>query len=416
MKKNLIKEVTKKLIKEQQEFKKLSEAIEYDPQHPERMHPSLEKQLKQDTHHLGGNPSFPKGDRGHFSEKIASDRFKDLVTKVKRYWDVSNLDPRMMQQVFRLLGEIKEIESKHRKELEQLAVDIVRSEFDIPAEDVDIDAKLVDNISSEGMKSKPKKTEEPEIESLEDKEKLDAEVHKRRMVNSLIQGASKKGHYMFHLVENELSTISPRLSTLYGKLMSLTDFTYWLIPDMSGSGGGSSDGGSKGGRSLLNMDGEKPKIIAEAWIFPVLIHELIKGAMELLSLHGLPENPKHAQYVIDKADFLDAEVWDMRLGPGIWEKFIDAIPGEAYDIKQHLYYDIVKMPADEFHSFMRELLSGTNKGKQKLVDLANEIKKEIESDRAKKAIEGGSEKSSNLFGGDDDDDNLDDIDISDLFS
>ena len=70
----------------------------------------------------------------------------------------------------------------------------------------------------------------------------------------------------------------------------------------------------------------------------------------------------------------------------------------------------LKMPADEFHSFMRELLSGTNKGKQKLVDLANEIKKEIESDRAKKAIEGGSEKSSNLFGGDDDD-NLDDIDI-----
>ena len=85
MKKNLIKEVTKKLIKEQQEFKKLSEAIEYDPQHPERMHPSLEKQLRQDTHHLGGNPSLPKGERGHFSEKIASDRFKDLVTKVKRY-------------------------------------------------------------------------------------------------------------------------------------------------------------------------------------------------------------------------------------------------------------------------------------------------------------------------------------------
>ena len=42
-------------------------------------------------------------------------------------------------------------------------------------------------------------------------EKFDLEKAKRRFINSLIQGASKKGHYMFHLVEEQLNTINPRL-------------------------------------------------------------------------------------------------------------------------------------------------------------------------------------------------------------
>jgi hypothetical protein len=128
--------------------------------------------------------------------------------------------------------------------------------------------------------------------------------------------------------------------------------------------------------------------------------------MELLAAHGLPEDERIADYVIEKADFLQGEVWDMRLGPGIWEKFIDAIEGDAYDIKHFLYYEIAQMPVDEFHEFMRELLSGSQRGKQMLTDLANDIQKDIKEKEANKA----------LGYDDDDDDELGDIDISDIFS
>jgi hypothetical protein len=408
----MINKITKKILTEKfevnQEVERLTEAIEYDPAHPERMHPHIEKKLRDDSHHLGGNKSLPKtgGDR-HYSEKIASDRFKDLVTKVKRYWGVEVVDPRMAMQVMQLLGQIIQLERAHREELEQLAVDLVREEFDVPEDQVDIDAKLVEGkISSEGMQAKP--TEEPEmpnIESEADIDRLNSEVQKRRMLNAIMQGAAKKGHYMFHMVDDQLTQIEPRLVSLYGKLMSLTDLTYWLIPDMSGSGGGSSEGGMKGGREYLDLTGDKPKIVAEAWIFPVLLNELIKGTMELLAAHGLPEDEREAKYVIDKADFLSSEVWDMRLGPGIWEKFINAIEGDAYDIKHYLYYEVAQMPAEEFHTFMRELLSGSQKGKQMLTDLANDVQKDIKDREAKKAL-----------GDDDDDIDLDDIDISDLFN
>ena len=62
-------------------------------------------------------------------------------------------------------------------------------------------------------------------------EKFDLEKAKRRFINSLIQGASKKGHYMFHLVKDELENINPQLLNLYGVLMSVNDLLYWILPD-----------------------------------------------------------------------------------------------------------------------------------------------------------------------------------------
>jgi hypothetical protein len=178
----------------------------------------------------------------------------------------------------------------------------------------------------------------------------------------------------------------------------------------------------KGGREYVDFSGDKPKIVAEAWIFPVLLNELIKGSMELLAAHGLPEDEREAQYVIDKADFLESEVWDMRLGPGIWEKFIDAIDGSAYEIKHYLYYEIAQMPANEFHDFMKELLSGSKKGKQMLVDLANDVQADIKKREADQVLGSYGDDDDYGYGDDDDvmdpddDPDIDDIDISDLFS
>ncbi len=205
-----IKKITNKILKEthavDSEANRLVEGIEYDPQHPEKMHPHIEKELRDDSHHLGGNRSLPRtGTEQHYSEKLASKRFKDLVTKVKRYWGVEVVDPRMAMEVMQLLRQAMMIEKDHTEQLEQLAIDIVREEFDIPDDQVDMDAKLVQGqISGEGMKQKPKENPEmPELETEEDHDRLNSEVQKRRMLNAIMQGAAKKGHYMFHMVEEE---------------------------------------------------------------------------------------------------------------------------------------------------------------------------------------------------------------------
>ena len=55
-----IKNITKNFLTEQYEMNRIFEAIEYDPEHPERMHPQIEDKLRRDDHYLSGNKSLPK--------------------------------------------------------------------------------------------------------------------------------------------------------------------------------------------------------------------------------------------------------------------------------------------------------------------------------------------------------------------
>ena len=65
----------------------------------------------------------------------------------------------------------------------------------------------------------------------------------------------------------------------------------------------------------------------------------------------------------------------MRLGPGMWEKFLDCIDPDDYDIKQWLFHELSKLPAKQFHEFMKEILVGSEKCKEvikTLKDLHNQ--------------------------------------------
>ncbi|MFT7639751.1 MAG: hypothetical protein ACI9G1_001489 [Pirellulaceae bacterium] len=73
--------------------------------------------------------------------------------------------------------------------------------------------------------------------------------------------------------------------------------------------------------------GESFSVVAKAWVFPVLLHELVKGTVELICLHGLGcLNDDVYEAVTDEADQLEYEVWLLQAGPEIWRKFIAAAP------------------------------------------------------------------------------------------
>ncbi len=373
-------DITKRVINEQQLLKKeqgrirtLNEQIDYDERHPERMNPSIADSLRQGKHTFGGSKGLPPtGTNQNYSEKLASARFKDIITKVKRYHGVENINPQMMMEMMRIMQEVSQIETQHKDALEQLAVDIVSEEFDIP--DDMLDAELLppgSPLDLEGDDEDDEDEEEEEFQpkSAERMEELEIEVDKRNIINALMQGASKKGHYIFHMVADELDQIDPRLMGLYGKLMSLADFQYWVIPDQA-------MGGQIGGTEKIKWEKpkdeegneqedeeEEPVVEAKAWIFPLLVHELIKGSMELAASnwgegHLDFDEQKH---VIDRADTIEGEIWGMRLGPGMWEKFVDCIDPKDYSIKQWLFHELTKLPAEQFHKFIKEILSQSGK-------------------------------------------------------
>jgi hypothetical protein len=164
-------------------------------------------------------------------------------------------------------------------------------------------------------------------------------------------------------------------------MMSAADYMYYAIPKM--------DNGTSGGVVKVDFpthENPKAKIHAQAMVFPVLIHEIVKGVMELLSGHGLPKNKDMANYVINKADFLAAEPWDMRLGPAVWGKFTNMIPADDFELKHHVYADLASLPAKDFHPAMREIMAGTKKGEKLINEIIHGIKRELQEEEYNKAI------------------------------
>ena len=267
-------------------------------------------------------------------------------------------------------------------------------------DDVEIIAELKRDINIDGIRKNPSpiRIEHMEFDNHDSVKSANGEVYKRRFINSMIQGAAKKGHHMFHMVDKELSKINPTLSTKYSKMMAAADYAYMIMDDSSPK--------DAGGVVKVDFVDGKPVIHAQAVVFPVLIHELVKGVMEILSMHGLPEDDKLTEYVLGKADFINAEPWDMRIGTPIWERFTDCIDSKDFDKKHHIFTDLVSLPTEEFNHVMREIMLGSKEGKDKI----KEIVKEIESDMKRDDYEA----SISEMNSDDDSYGYDDLDGIDL--
>jgi len=419
--------------------KAVQEQIQYDG--PERMDREVERKISSGETPLSDNPAFPGKDEDEFdnsfAELVASERFKEVVEKVKRYTGMENISGQnaFMQLQMALMGAVqkaKSIESNNEGFLEQLAVDLVKKELSIPDDAFQYDVELTSmpgQIDTSKMISEPEELEDEEVQQqfgvdadeAEDDlenfmaafEKFDMEKAKRRFINSLIQGASKKGHYMFHLVEEQLNTINPELINLYGVLMSINDLLYWIMPDqmvMSAAGSGEGVQGSE----EIDDTTDPPTIRAKGLFFPVLVHELIKGVYEVLGTQGLPDDPRAAEMVMGQTDTLPYEVWDLRLGPVIWRKFTEAYPEKLYDddmreIQNYLFSRFSALSTDEFFEVARLILSGSPQGKKILERMVNDIISELKQQEYDDAM--------SQYGSDDDDDddfNIDDIDLSDL--
>ena len=391
--------------------KKINEApIDYGDR-PERMAPDIQAKIQGRETPLSDNPALDidvdgDGVVSSFEELLASKRFKDVVDKVKQYTgitDISNQNALMQLQMMlqQAVQDVKSIENENEEYLENLAVDLVKKEMSLPDEAFQFDVELLSGMGQIDTSKMRPSSEEPDEEDImkmfgnqdaDDMEddieafmdamdKFDMEKAKRRFINSLIQGASKKGHYMFNLVREELDRLDPRLLNLYGVLMSIADLMYWIIPDqmtqmMAGAGEGVQ------GSEEVDETTDPPTIRAKGLFFPVLIHELIKGVYEVLGTQGLPDDPKAAEMVMGSQDTLPYEIWDLRLGPVIWERFTAAYPEDLYEddmreIQNYLFSRFSALSTEEFFEVAREIIGDSEKGQKIVQRMVDEIIEEL---------------------------------------
>ncbi len=343
-------------------------------------------------------PSTGQEPNKNFQEVLASERYRQVVTNLRRYLGDNAPVQRGMEGVMQLQqtlmnahNTIVQIESNHKEELEQLAIELVMKEMGIPEGAIEFDAKIVgmgeidmdDFGHDEENQENPEQVNiENEIEIFNELQNLDLEKAKRRMINAIIQGASKKGHYMFHLVPERLEQITgnANILNLYGTLMSINDLTYWQISDDLIKNLGGSAAGKESVERPEDEEGTA-KVVARGINFPVLVHELIKGTLELFAIQGRPEGDEGFEDVEQSEDTLEKEMWDLRLGPAIWDRIRNQFPEDILtdenkvELQNYLLTEIFKLPAKKFLVFIKEVLSGSDRGKRMMNELMDGINK-----------------------------------------
>ena len=409
--------------------KRINEApIDYSEVGGARMEPGRQRKFES-----GENPYKKYGISQELVDLLASDGFKKSIEKVKRaLGDKAAAVEGNPQQVFmqlmmlamRDLQSIMALQGRRKEEIEELAENLVASHFNLDKSPwnkrVRLEATLISGPmdAAEGMRTSSEQfSEEEVIQAFKNAEKhkeeiadfareveelggefdseqaekvfgkkmeadalqsFEGERGKRRMVNTMIQGAAFSMGHLYKTLTDEINAIDPRLMELYNISQSIMEHLYWLYPDMEQMAG--SGGGQLGQSSFEEPEDEGgPFVIkAKAPTLPLLVHELVKGLFDFMAWDSLPENEKQAQMVLGAEDTLPGEIWDSLLGPVLWSKFQSIIPSNIFEddkrhIQLYLFNRFSRLSADDMKKLTDSILRGDSYSQEMIKRMINEI-------------------------------------------
>jgi hypothetical protein len=386
------------------------------------MDPRLASKLKDPEGLYGQNPAMRKGPAD--VERLVSTRFQKVAEKLSQVTGIQDLSSKQVQsmvyqEMMRKIPAIIRIESRHKDELEQLAIEASLEETETPDDWYQIEANLgmptsqgfrMGNQGEEQGEEEMDFGSEFDLDQLTKNEQLELEKHKRNIINAIILGAAKKGHYLFQKpsIKSKLDAIDPSLYNDYLGIMAINDFLYFsmeqLIEMMSQSGQGIAGKAQLGDADEeYEEEGVDTKITATGLIFPILCHEIVKGLEEAKGRHGLPQDADTRQKVQQTTDTLANEPMQLRIGPEIVEKIRFSLPDEIFDESNRglinwFYISLYKLPADEFLEIIGNIISSdnskVNRGKDSFREIMREaqnLKEEFENYKEEEGIESDEE-------------------------
>ena len=304
----------------------------------------------------------PEADR--YLEIITSESYQKNIKRVADYLGISVSEvqnkfpnyPTMAMLAIKALNDIKRAESGMKQQLEQIAVNLV---LDLPenklikqsVEDgyVKIDAKLGNADLTKAVTADKMDEEMPN--GLTVAENLNIQLNtmlgdktegklRRTLANYMTQGDAVNKLFLFNNVSDKLDELSPNLSKKYGVLAAITQIGYYLTPDFPIT----SDivNMAAVGSEQVIPTGGKYTIKVRAMTFPYLVHELVKGFGDYLSMDVA------SQEELD-TETLDDEIKQIMAGPALEMKLRKLVPLDKIDLLpmiKKLFYkeeiDIIK--------------------------------------------------------------------------
>jgi len=372
------------------------------------MHDDVRRKFDSGEHDYSGH--LDSDTVRNISQEIFGDVQRNIREKTGR--QNVNMDDVQMLLGHSLMSAIQKEQRIGTGVLEQRAIQMIRNQFNIPEDAVDFDAQITGlpqlggTAIQKGNLQYTKGTKTPPQGKSE--EELKPEVTRRRLTNAMMHGAARKSQNLHHL-SDELRNDDPTLNNDYSKIMAANDAMYWMMSDESIENEGRN--GVHAGNVRLDLSNpEKPKIIAQGIVFPILLHELAKGVMELMALWSLPEDKDVRDYVTDKTDHLQAETNDIRLGSHIWGKFVEQIPVDNQEVISLTFNMLQQLPTDEFNNVMSGLANNQEQARSVVRDLAQQAIDELSREDYEDAIgQYGDDEGEVQYGDDQEPDDVDDI-------
>ena len=368
--------------------KELSEAIDTGEM-PDLIDPSKRAKIENEKDYIEQILPDLGPDADRYLEIITSESYKQNIKKVADILGININEiqakfpnyPTMVMLAIKALNDIKRAESGMKQQLEKIAVDVV---LDLPEnkfikklvedEDIIIDAKLGNADLTKAVTTDKMDEEMPN--GLTVAENLNIQLNtmlgdktegklRRTLANYMTQGDAVNKLFLFNNVSDKLDELSPNLSKKYGVLAAITQIGYYLTPDFPIT----SDIVSMAavGSEQVIPTGEKYTIKARAMTFPYLVHELVKGIGDYISMDVA------SQEELD-TETMDDEIKQIMAGPALELKLRKLIPADKIEylpIIKKLFY---KLPIET----IRDILLGGMKGQNYMNDLVKKAEESME--------------------------------------
>lgn len=375
---------------------------------------------------IKGNPGIP----GQGDDSNDEDYLRDIENRASDKYNVSKLPDGNFRatnpdynpySIMRLVREVQYIIKDKKPELEDIATQIIMEEFGDILEGVELDIKFEDDGSKIGemLGNQKRKVKEQEITD----EVLKNKIHKAKLANNLIQGEAKNTKLILNSPESleklriVLGNDFDRAMSLWNQITDIANQSDWIVPikvkakamkeePMGLAGGVKIDwkkyDPSKDNEYNINDDEEEeeedniqytPVIKARGVDFPMLLHETVKGIMELIASIYQPKEGaeskeiEDAEIVKSNVTSFEDEVEDFRTGPEIasdLRDFINESPNANYSSIMRLYVygkmlDPEYMNEKDFLELFRGILNKTQKARESVDKIVNEIVEELKS-------------------------------------
>ena len=126
------------------------------------------------------------------------------------------------------------------------------------------------------------------------------------------------------------------------------------------------------GWSAVERRNERLEVVAKAWIWPLLIHELVKGTVELICLHGMSSlYEDEFELVMDETEHVEYEIPMLQIGGTFFRKVLAVIPREI-PLSEAVMH-IARMPAVLLDEFLFEMMNEPNAATKRLRKIAEEF-------------------------------------------